>query len=134
RRDAAPTGTPFPHGAADSPTPIRLRAKGWPRRLRGNSKFEVFTMFNWVDRIPTGPVVFAAIVLGLAPFVPEPHLWQKLKMLMAGTLSKPLDIFDLFMHSIGLILLGFKGIRYLQTGSIHGNRAPGDQPELPKND
>jgi len=47
-------------------------------------------------------------MLGLAPFVPEPHLWEKLKMLASGELSKPIDIFDLLMHGTPAILLAIK--------------------------
>lgn len=43
-------------------------------------------------------LLLPAVLLGLAPFTPEPHLWQKLKMLTAGELAKPIDIFDLFLH------------------------------------
>lgn len=49
-----------------------------------------------------------AIVLGLAPFYPEPHLVQKLHMLRAGTLTKPIDIFDLVFHSAPFGLLFVK--------------------------
>ena len=56
-------------------------------------------------KIPTSTLVIATLFLGLAPFVPEPHLWEKIKMLVDGSLSKPLDIFDLFMHGTPLILL-----------------------------
>ncbi len=62
-------------------------------------------MFDWLDRIPLNYLVFPAVLLALAPFVPEPHLLEKLKMLAAGTLSKPIDIFDLFMHGTPLALL-----------------------------
>ncbi|MBV2092793.1 MAG: RND transporter [Candidatus Thiodiazotropha sp. (ex Ctena orbiculata)] len=68
-------------------------------------------MFNWLDRIPMHMVVLPALLLGLAPFVPEPHLWEKLKMLMAGTLHRPIDIFDLLLHGIPVILLVIKVIR-----------------------
>ena len=44
-----------------------------------------------------------SLLLALAPFYPEPHLWEKLHMLSAGTLTRPLDIFDLLMHSSGLV-------------------------------
>jgi len=54
-----------------------------------------------------GVVVLAAF-LGLAPFFPEPHLLGKLKLLMAGTLKKPIDIFDLFWHSWPFALLLLK--------------------------
>ncbi len=46
-----------------------------------------------------------SLLLALAPFSPEPHLWEKLKMLEAGTLQRPLDIFDLLMHASGILLV-----------------------------
>lgn len=51
-----------------------------------------------------------AILLALAPFAPEPHLWEKLKMLADGTLTRPLDIFDLLMHGSGLVAVLVVGI------------------------
>ena len=53
------------------------------------------TDLNWIDRQPLILFVIASLTLGLAPFVPEPHLVEKLRMLAAGELSKPIDIFDL---------------------------------------
>lgn len=50
-------------------------------------------------------LLIAAIFLGLSPFVPEPHLWQKLKMLFAGELVKPLDMFDMLFHVAPTLLL-----------------------------
>ncbi len=32
----------------------------------------------WLDRIPLWILVAVALTLGLAPFVPEPHVWEKL--------------------------------------------------------
>ena len=58
-----------------------------------------------LDRIPYQPVIIAAIFLGLAPFVPEPHIWQKLKMLGSGELTKMIDIGDLLFHSAPSLLL-----------------------------
>jgi hypothetical protein len=63
---------------------------------------------KWLDRIPTSLLVVGSVFLGLAPFVPEPHIVEKLRMLSRGTLSKPIDIFDLFYHLLPLILLGLK--------------------------
>jgi hypothetical protein len=68
---------------------------------------------NWFDRQPLIIFVIAALTLGLAPFVPEPHLWEKLRMLMAGTLTRPLDIFDLLLHATPWALLLLK--LYRQT-------------------
>ena len=55
--------------------------------------------------------VLAALTLGLAPFFPEPHLWEKLKMLVAGTLVRPLDIFALMLHAAPWAVLIAKLIR-----------------------
>ena len=63
---------------------------------------------RWLDRIPYSILLPLAIFLALAPFAPEPHLWQKLKMLADGTLVKPIDIFDLFLHSSPLVVLLLK--------------------------
>jgi len=65
-------------------------------------------MKKLIDKIPMNILVVAALFLTFAPFVPEPHLWQKLKMLADGTLSKPIDIFDLFWHGIPITLLVIK--------------------------
>jgi hypothetical protein len=61
-----------------------------------------------------------ALVLAVVPFVPEPHLWEKLKMLFAGTLHKPIDIFDLFMHGTPLLLLIIKLVRQAGKASSRG--------------
>jgi len=68
----------------------------------------------WLDRIPLLIPVLLALTLGLAPFVPEPHLWEKLKMLAAGTLSRPIDIFDLVYHAAPWLLLALKLARMAQ--------------------
>ena len=72
---------------------------------RRTERSEVGLLF-WLDKIPLTALIIAALALGLAPFTPEPHLWQKLKMLANGTLSQPVDVFDLFMHaSLPLLLI-----------------------------
>ncbi len=63
---------------------------------------------TWLDRFPLGWLAAIALWLAIAPIVPEPHLWEKLKMLAAGTLVRPIDIFDLLMHSVPLALLGLR--------------------------
>lgn len=75
---------------------------------------------SWLDDIPVFFLVITAVVLGLAPMLPEPHLWEKLKMLAAGELIRPLDIFDLFFHSAPSLLLLVKAVRMKRSGSgIH---------------
>lgn len=47
-----------------------------------------------------------SLTLGLAPFVPEPHLIGKLRWLMGGAVGmKPIDWFDLVQHGFPLVLL-----------------------------
>lgn len=58
--------------------------------------------------IPLWAVIFLCLTLGLAPFTPEPHIWEKLKMLAAGTLVRPIDIFDLLLHAAPFVLLVLK--------------------------
>ncbi|SDN30924.1 hypothetical protein SAMN05216196_101101 [Lutimaribacter pacificus] len=58
-----------------------------------------------LDGISWLPVVVLCLLLGGAPFVPEPHLLEKLRMLAQGTLSRPIDIFDLVMHGSPFLLL-----------------------------
>jgi len=63
---------------------------------------------EWLDRIPLWLLVVAALTIGLAPFRPEPHIWEKLKMLGAGTLERPLDVADLLLHATPWVLLFLK--------------------------
>ena len=63
-----------------------------------------------------------AILLGLAPFSPEPHLVEKSRLLMAGALRRPLDIFDMGFHAFPLILLGLRLGRDLGARLSAGRR------------
>ena len=44
-----------------------------------------------------------SILLALMPFMPQPHLWQKLKLLTSGYLKNPEDWLDLLWHGGGLV-------------------------------
>jgi hypothetical protein len=72
-------------------------------------------MLTWIDRLPITLFVVAALTLGLAPFVPEPHLWEKLGMLAKGELARPIDIFDLILHATPWVLLAIKLARSVRT-------------------
>lgn len=63
---------------------------------------------HFFDQIPLNLLVIACLTLGLAPFMPEPHIWQKLKMLYVGELTSPTDIFDFLMHGTPWVLLIIK--------------------------
>ncbi len=58
-----------------------------------------------IDRIPLLPLAVLAVFMLLAPFSPEPHLLEKSRMLINGELTKAIDIFDLFWHSLFISLL-----------------------------
>lgn len=68
-------------------------------------------MLGFLDQLPLAILILVALTLGLAPFFPEPHIWEKLKMLADGTLTRPLDIFDLLMHAAPFVLLALKLLR-----------------------
>ncbi|MBI2363180.1 MAG: RND transporter [Elusimicrobia bacterium] len=61
-----------------------------------------------LDRIPWTILMAACLTLGLAPFLPEPHVVEKLRMLLAGRLRRPVDVFDLLMHGAPWALLLLK--------------------------
>ena len=65
-------------------------------------------MTRLLDKLPLSLLVVLALTLGLAPFTPEPHLWEKLKMLGTGALERPVDVFDLLMHGVPWLLLAAK--------------------------
>lgn len=73
-------------------------------------------LWRFLDSIPLPVLAVAALLMALAPFVPQPHLLEKLRMLGAGRLVKALDIFDLFFHLIPLLLLLAKIWRQLTVG------------------
>jgi len=66
---------------------------------------------KWLDKLPWFMVIAFAVTIGLAPFAPEPHVVEKLKMLMAGELARPIDIFDFIMHGTPWVLIVLKTIR-----------------------
>lgn len=67
---------------------------------------------QWLDKIPFSTLIIISLTLGLAPFMPEPHVVEKLKMLVDGSLAKPIDIIDLFLHGTPWVFLCLKSIRH----------------------
>lgn len=70
---------------------------------------------KWLDSIPLWALVVGTVFLGLAPFTPEPHLFEKIRMLVNGTLTRPIDIFDLFLHGTLPVLLIIRLVRVART-------------------
>lgn len=79
-------------------------------------------MLRWLDELPWLYLIIACLTLGLAPFVPEPHLVEKLRMLSQGTLERPIDIFDLLLHSLPFILAAIKAWRAMHSHSSNNGR------------
>jgi hypothetical protein len=91
----------------DTLLPPGLRAGNITVIIQGKATGDRCTM-KWLANIPYMLLVPLALFLALAPFTPEPHLWEKLKLLFAGTLVRPIDIFDLLLHGTPLVLLLLK--------------------------
>ena len=68
-------------------------------------------MIKWVDKLPLLPLIVVAVFFAIIPLTGTPHLAEKLRMLLDGTLSRPIDIFDLFMHGTPMLILFIKLIR-----------------------
>lgn len=71
---------------------------------------------KWLDKLPLTILAFFATLLALAPFGKQPHLWGKIQMLLSGNLTRPIDIFDLFLHGslLGLLLIKIFRVVYLR--------------------
>jgi hypothetical protein len=65
---------------------------------------------TWLDSLPWGLVAIICLSLGLAPFLP-PHVVEKMRMLLDGSLIEPIDWFDLALHGSPWLLLLAKTIR-----------------------
>jgi len=69
-------------------------------------------MWNLLDKIQFPILIGMAAFMFFAPFTPMPHVLEKMIMLKNGTLTKPVDIFDLFFHLIPTIALILKVYRH----------------------
>lgn len=76
-------------------------------------------MLDYLDRMPYTMLVLVAVYMLLAPFSP-PHVVEKFQMLRAGTLTKPIDIFDLFFHLVPTAILIVKIVADLQRDGTLG--------------
>ncbi len=56
--------------------------------------------------------VALCLTIGLAPFFPEPHIWQKLKWISTGAVGmQAIDWLDVLMHGFPWVLLLFFGLQ-----------------------
>lgn len=66
------------------------------------------SLSDTIVNLPWAIVALGCLTLGLAPFAP-PHIFEKLGMLFAGKLVKPIDWFDLLFHGAPWVLAVVKG-------------------------
>lgn len=69
---------------------------------------------TFFDKLPLPSLIIIAFLFFIAPISPEPHLFEKTRMLFNGTLIRPIDIFDLFLHATPTILLILKIYRTIK--------------------
>lgn len=67
-------------------------------------------MGRLLDELPLAGIAVIAAMLALVPFG-QSHLVEKIGMLASGTLTRPIDIFDLFMHGAPSLVLIAKLVR-----------------------
>jgi len=77
---------------------------------------------RFLEKIPYPPLALAAIFLGLAPFKPRPHFVEKIQLLFAGQLSRPIDILDLFFHLAPFFVLLLKVAHDLFAARANTNK------------
>lgn len=77
---------------------------------------------RWLERLPYPLLIaVAAFMLG-APFLPEPHLLEKARLLGEGRLTRPIDIFDVFWHLAPSLLLALKLIVAPRSRAVPGGQ------------
>lgn len=54
-------------------------------------------------------IIILCLTIGLAPFNP-PHIYEKITMLLNGTLKRAIDWFDLMLHGLPWIILIIKTV------------------------
>jgi len=65
---------------------------------------------RFIQEIPFPILIVITVLMLGAPFVPEPHLIEKARMAMNGTLTRPIDIFDVVWHLLPAALLIWKTV------------------------
>jgi hypothetical protein len=80
-----------------------------------------------IDKIPLWLLVLATAFMLGAPFSPEPHLVEKARMFQNGTLSRPIDLFDVFWHLLPAMLLVIRIVRMRASKTRPPERAESDR-------
>ena len=72
---------------------------------------------KFIDNFSFPTLIFMATILAIVPYPMQeiPHSLEKIQMLFAGQLTKPLDIFDLIMHTGLIFVLLIKSYRHMNN-------------------
>ena len=68
--------------------------------------------------------LLSVLTLGLAPYLPQPHIGKQLGNLVQGRLTAPIDIFDLLLHGAPWIWLLVAIGRWWAAASRSKDSAP----------
>ena len=84
---------------------------------------------RFIRELPFSILIVVTVLMLGAPFVPEPHLVEKARMLASGALTQPLDIFDVAWHLLPAALLVWKTVLWRRdraAGSGAKDQSPPD--------
>ncbi|WP_396587663.1 hypothetical protein [Bermanella sp. R86510] len=65
---------------------------------------------GFIEQLPFTPLLIISIYLLFAPFMSEPHLWQKSKWLINGNTFALIDVFDVVFHLFPVILFLWRAL------------------------
>jgi hypothetical protein len=72
-----------------------------------------------VQQSNLGLAILASLTLGLAPFVPEPHILGKIRWIAGGAKGMAMmDWFDFLMHFAPFVWLGYELWLYLRNKKL----------------
>ena len=74
-----------------------------------------------VAKLPWSMIILFCLTLGLAPFFPIPHMWEKLKMFSSGTLVRQNRLVRFIMHAAPWILLLIKIVLTMKENGVTDN-------------
>jgi len=71
---------------------------------------------KFIDNFSFPTLIMMATLLAIVPYPMQemPHSLEKIQMLFSGQLTKPLDIFDLIMHTGLIFVLFIKSYRLIK--------------------
>jgi hypothetical protein len=81
---------------------------------------------RFIREFPFSILIVTTVLMLGAPFFPEPHLVEKARMVMNGTLTRPIDIFDVVWHLLPAALLVWKTVLWRRERVAVKDQSPGD--------